>query len=61
MPMLENVSLAICETWAMTKGTRCRNRNLELATKAKACKGAGREKVQESHFMLSGMQESARD
>jgi hypothetical protein len=38
----------------------CRNPSLGLATKARACKGAGQEWARESHFMLQGTQESVR-
>ncbi len=39
----------------------CRNPNLGLATKARACKGASQEWAWESHFMLSGVHESVRE
>jgi hypothetical protein len=38
----------------------CRNLSLRLATKARACEGAGQEWAQESHFMFPGMQKSVR-
>jgi hypothetical protein len=39
----------------------CRNPSLGLVTKARACKGASQKGARESHFMLSGVQESARE
>jgi hypothetical protein len=39
----------------------CRNPSLELVTKAKVCEGPGQEWTWESHFMLSGVQESVRE
>jgi hypothetical protein len=39
----------------------CRNPNLGLTTKARACEGVGQEWARESHFMLSGVQESVRE
>jgi len=39
----------------------CRNPSLGLVTKARACKGAGQKKAQESHFILLGMQKSVRE
>jgi hypothetical protein len=33
----------------------CRNLSLGLATKARACKVAGQEWAQESHFMIPGV------
>jgi hypothetical protein len=35
--------------------------NLGFTTKTRACKGAGQEWAQESHFMLSGVQEYVRE
>jgi hypothetical protein len=40
---------------------RCRNPNLALATKARACKNASQEGAQKSHFMLSRVQKSVRE
>ncbi len=34
---------------------RCRNPSLGLATKARACKGAGQEEARESHLMFLGV------
>jgi hypothetical protein len=61
--------LLICEVnltpWSPHKKSclhlYCHNPNLGFTTKAKACKGAGEEWVRESHFMLSGVQESVRE
>ncbi len=39
----------------------CYNPSLGLTTKARACKGAGQKKAQESHFILLGMQENVRE
>jgi hypothetical protein len=39
----------------------CRNPNLGLVTKARACKGVGQEWAQELHFMFQGVQESVRE
>jgi hypothetical protein len=41
--------------------THYHNPNLRLVTKARACKGAGQKWAHESHFMVSGMQESVRE
>ncbi len=41
--------------------SRCCNPSLKLATKARACKGAGQEWAQESHFIFLGVQESVRE
>jgi hypothetical protein len=40
---------------------KCRNPSFGLVTKARACEGAGQEWARESHFMLLGVQESARE
>jgi len=39
----------------------CHDPSLGIATKARACKGAGQKEAQESHLMLLGVQESVRE
>jgi hypothetical protein len=39
----------------------CCNPSFKLATKARACEGAGQKWNWESHFMLPGVQESVRE
>jgi hypothetical protein len=39
----------------------CRNPNLGLKPKARACKSAGQEEARESHFSLLGVQKSVRE
>ncbi len=45
----------------MVDGAICRNPNLGLTTKAKACEGASQVWNRESHFMLLGVQKSVRE
>jgi hypothetical protein len=40
---------------------QCRNPNLGLVTKARACKSVGQEGAQEAHFMLPRVQKSVRE
>ncbi len=57
IPNME-IIMPINPLWLLTL---CRNSSLGLATKARACKGVGQEWTQESHFMLLGVQKSARE